>query len=607
MSFLKTLLATVLGFFLSMMLVGGFLVAMMIAMVSASGDTRRVSVQSNSLLTIEPQGPLPEYLGTTSFASFTGEREEQTFFDYIEKIEGAKNDPRIRGIWLKLGGFEGSWAQATELRKSLANFKSAGKFIYATSSVGGFNEANYYLATVADSVIMHPVADMEINGIFAAVSFFKPMLDRIGVKAEVVRAGAYKSAVEPFILESASPESSQMMQELVNGTFEVFTSTVQQARGISADDLRAILDGRSLVSASEAQALRLIDATMYEDTFTEMMKKKLSGAKDGDSASSARKLNTIGIDDYEPSVRGDDEEIDEDDNGDRGEVAIVYANGTIQQGESRFTPNPLFGGNVVGDETFVQAMKSAREDDDVKAVVIRVDSPGGDADASEAMWREVVLTKEKKPVIVSMGGVAASGGYFIAAPADTIVADPNTITGSIGAFGLWFNAQGLFEEKLGINTNIFKTNPNADMLTPRRATTPEDRAIMSRYIDTIYQKFLNVVATGRRMSVDSVNAIAQGRVWTGTQAKSIGLVDVLGGLDDAVTIAATRAGLKKGGYDIRVLPLPKDIFETLGDLFGASMANLFTPRTQLDDYRMVAEELERRSGVQMWMFTVDLR
>jgi protease-4 len=310
--------------------------------------------------------------------------------------------------------------------------------------------------------------------------------------------------------------------------------------------------------------------------------------------------------DYPEVSLGDYVENDnlESDNVGKGEqIAIVYATGGISSGKSKYSPNPLFGGQMVGSESFIEAMRTARESKSVKAVVLRIDSPGGDADASEAMWREVDLTRRTKPVIVSMAGLAASGGYFIAAAGDTIVAEPTTITGSIGVFSLHFSMEKFFRDKIGINTQLFETNPNADFFV---RTSDAERAILARHIDTVYQHFMKVVADGRKLSIDSVNSIAQGRVWTGSQAKQVGLVDLLGGLDTAVSIAARRVGLKRGGFEIRVLPREKSWVEELSSLFQDRVANLFSRRSAVDEFRSTIEALRSRSGVQARMVEIKI-
>jgi protease-4 len=421
MSFWKTLLATILGFFVGMLLLGVFSFLMMIAVIASSSERAQVAVMRNSVLKIEPDGAIAEYFRVAGLKGFGTDNEALTLREYLSRIEAAKKDDRIEGILLKLGSYRGSWAQAQEFRRALEDFKTSGKFIYASSSSQGYNEINYFLATVADSILFNPAASMEINGIAASVTYFKPMLERIGVQAQVVRAGSFKSAVEPFILDSASAESEEMMMQLVEGSFAPFRQAVQEKRKITSEQLDDILTNRALVTAAEARDLRLVDAVIYDDEIAKLISTRTSVTG---------KPRLVDISDYYSQK----EDMDED--APNNQIAVVYATGTINRGESDYSPGPFFGGESIGDETFAEAMRTARENSSIKAVVLRIDSPGGDAAASEEMWREVVLTREKKPVIVSMGAVAASGGYFIAAPADTIIAEPTTLTGSIGVFGL---------------------------------------------------------------------------------------------------------------------------------------------------------------------------
>jgi len=595
MSFLKALFASILGFFIAMMLISLFSVIILIGIANSAATKEKVSIPSNTVLKLDLTS-IPEYSAENPFLVFTGESPELTMRGYIQAIEHAKKDDRIKGIWMLLGDYAGGWAQAGELRDKLADFKTSGKFIYATSNVSGFDEVNYYIATSADTIVMNPAAGMEMNGIFAGLSFFKPMLDRIGVTVGVARAGNFKSAVEPFVLDSASPDNKAMMTDLVTRIFSRFKIAVQESRKISPESLEDILNNRVMLTAEEAHGLGLIDGLMYDDEVDALIKRRVK-------RDSSRTAPVIEIDDYadaELGAAGDNSSSD-------GEIAIVYAVGSIGAGESHYSPNPLFGGEMIGSETFGEAMKNAREDEDVKAVVIRIDSPGGDASASEAMWREVVLTRQKKPVFVSMAGVAASGGYFIAAAADTIVAEPSTLTGSIGVFRLWFNTKRLFEQKIGINTQIIRTNPHADIYSSARDASTPEMEIAERGVDSVYKTFLGVVAGGRHLSVDSVDRIAQGRVWTGEEGKQIGLVDELGGLERTLDIAAKRVGLKKGSYSLKILPRPKPWIETIAERFGGSASALLGSRTPLDEYTTIIKALDERTGVQARMNDLQLR
>ncbi len=582
MSFTKALFASILGVFISISLVIFVMIMITFGIISSATSGTEVAVAPGSVLKIKPDGGIAEYVGSQSLRDIASGSSRLTLRGYLNRIQAAAKDDRIKGIWLQLGSYSGSWAQASELREKLVAFRKSGKFIYAVSDVNGWNEVNYFLASAADSVIMSPAAHMELNGIYAALPFFKPLLDKLGVKAEIVRAGSFKSAVEPFILDSASAESRLMVSQMVESSFGVFLRGVQESRKVSAAELQDIVQNRAFLSAAEAQAAQLVDAVMFNDQVLDLLRKRTGkGEKDEPSV--------IKLEDYEVDAESGDRD---------GAIALVYAVGAIGSGESRYNPNPLFGGEMLGSETFVKALRTAREDDGIKAIVIRIDSPGGDAAASEEMWREIVLTREVKPVIVSMAGVAASGGYYIAAPADTIIAESATITGSIGVFGMWFNMKELMEKKVGINTQVIKNGPYADMYSSARPALSQELMLASRQVDSVYHTFLTVVSQGRGLSMDSVHAIAQGRVWTGEQAQALGLVDLLGGLDRALEVAAVRGGLKEGRYSVRVLPKKKDFFETLSETFGSGVAAIISGRTSIDDYKVIYEAMQERSGVQ---------
>ncbi len=596
MSFFKALLASTLGVLLALALAFGLFVVMIISIGVSASKEPPTAVAKNSVLVIEPGPLINEFTACTGFSRLGGISRPATLREYLRKIESAKKDDRIRGIWLKLGGFAGSWAHAEELRAKLREFRAGDKFIYATCDENGMDEINYYMATVADTIALDATSGMEMNGIYAAISFYKPLLQKLGVKANVVRAGAYKSAVEPFILDSASKESREMTSAIVDETFQRFTEAVTADRKVDAATLNEIVQTNPMLTPNDALRYRLVDAVLYQDQITDMFKRRLADSS---------KVRTVKLREYQPETTVDPDE-DEDNAG--KQIAVVYAVGTIVRGDAGDNEDPVFGGETIGSDTFAEAMRAARESKAVKAVVLRINSPGGDASASEAMWREVVLTQKKKPVIVSMGGVAASGGYFIAAAADTIVADPGTITGSIGVFGLWFTMKDFFEGKLGINTQVIKTGPSADMFSPARDPSDLERAILARSVDTTYHKFLSVVAQGRKMSVENVDAIAQGHVWTGKQAKERGLVDVLGGLDTALAIAARHAGLKPGGYSLRILPQPRSIFEEIAAALGGGLATVSSGGVSLaDQYNAMLKSVKVHSGVQMRMVDFDLR
>lgn len=586
MTFFKTLLATILGFFVSLVLVTIILVMITGAFIAAVGSDDVYTIADKSLVRFELSGAIPEYSRGTLSGIFSSGR-DLYFAEYLRGLERIKSDDRISGIHLKIGGFAGNWAQAAELRRKLEEVRSSGKFIIASSGVHGFDEKEYYVASAADSVILHPSAGLELNGIAASLVFFKPMLDRLGVKPEILRVGKFKSAVEPFLLDSASEENRAMTRALVVGIFSEFTSAIEKSRKISPAALQQMIDSTAIFSAEQARSARLIDAVLYDDQLEAvLLKMSGQGAK--------RRIDDIDLADYTMQEIDGENEMGED------QVALVYAVGTIVAGEGGSGAGPLSDGESIGSDTFAEAMKAARESDNVKAVVVRIDSPGGDASASEAMWREVVLTKEAKPVIVSMGGSAASGGYFIAAPADTIVAEPATLTGSIGVFALRFNADELMRERIGINNQTITSNPHADMMSMFRSPTELERRMLGARTDSIYALFLRIVAEGRGLSLDSTRNLAEGRVWTGRQAHANGLVDLLGGIEDAVTIAARSGGLKEGGYRLRILPRQKTMMEQFDEVFSSAAATL-TGSIESRYYRELIERLESVSGIQALM------
>jgi protease-4 len=594
MSFFKTLLATTLGVFIALFVFVIASVGIVIAIVvSAEKSNQTVSVPTGTVLEVSFAGAIPELPADRRFSAFLDEDISLSLASYLDGLDRVAHDKRVAGLLLNLDKFGGTWAQADEIRAKLEDVKRSGKFIYAVGGVGGYSEKDYYLATVADSIILNPAGELEMNGIFATLAFFKPAMDKLGIEANVVRAGAYKSAVEPFINESASPQNAEMTTSLVNDIFNGFKEKVSASRGLSKDALENILDQHALVTAEEAIKLHLVDAVLYDDQVNDLIRAR-TNKKEG------TKRPTVAFDDYASSG-------DESDASDRGQIAVVYADGAIASGESGYSPNPLFGGQVIGSETFIKAIREARDARSVKAIVLRINSPGGDAAASEAMWREVTLARQKKPVIVSMGSLAASGGYFIAAAADTIVAEPTTLTGSIGVFGLWFNLQKFYRNTLGVNIQVIKTNPNADMLASAEPPTELEKAIMTKQIDTVYSHFLSVVSQGRRITTDSVNAIAQGRVWTGRQALANGLVDILGGLDKAIEIAAARGGLKKGEYSIRTLPNDQGLFAVFKRVFRSHAQDIFSPTPSIEAFHQTLEALQKRRGIQARMVDISIK
>jgi protease-4 len=586
MSFFKVFFATVLGFFTSLILIVLLAVGIVAALIASFGSENVVHVATRSVLTIDLSKSYPEHqaiAGLTDLAR--GGAGALSLRELVAAIDHAASDGRIAAIRLEASGSPGSWAAAEEIRRALEHVRAAGKPVIATIGQGGIAEGGYFVASAAQRIIAVPGSHVEMNGIAAVLPFVKPAMDRLGITAQVVRVGAFKSAVEPFTRDSASPETLLMTRELVDGTFKRFREVVAESRKIQPSALASILSTRGLMTAYEARSAGLVDDVLYEDQIDSVLRARTNRAQDDD-------VETISVTRYATAVADD-----LDDGTGPNQIAVVYAVGEITAGKSGTSPSPLGGGQTLGDETFREAMQTARDNKAIKAVVVRIDSPGGEAGPSEAMWREIRLTAARKPVIASMGATAASGGYFLAAACDSIVAEPTTVTGSIGVFGLWFTIREFLRETIGVNLQVIRSDSLADMGSMLRAPTDLERDILQRSVDSTYRKFLTIVSEGRGISLQEADRIGQGRVYTGARAKQLGLVDELGGLDRAVTIAAARAGLKKDGFRLRILPHKRSLFDSIAEMVGGDDESILAGGS-LEAGRMLRAELERRSGVQ---------
>jgi protease-4 len=468
-------------------------------------------------------------------------------------------------------------ANLLELREVLEDFKLSGKFIIAYDEA--FTEGGYYLASVADEVYMNPIGGVDFNGFASEVIFLKGFFEKVGIKPEVFRVGEFKSAVEPFILDQISPENRLQTQSFLDDINANALMAIAASRGIGLDSLTKINTQMLVRKPKDAVTYGLMTALLYEDEVNAKLREKL-GLEEGDEISS---VNATDLNSVAKSKNVSSE----------NRIAVIIAEGEIVSGKAD---------GVISSEKFAEEIRNARKNEKIKAIVLRVNSPGGSVLASEVIWREVSEAQKVKPVIVSMGEVAASGGYYIAAPADTIVAQPNTITGSIGIFGLSFNVQELLNDKLGITTDVVKTGEFSDFMSAGRPTTEVERMIMQSSVEDGYETFISRVATGRGMSIEAVKEVASGRVWTGNQAKARGLVDVLGGLDTAIEIAA---GKIKAGDDYRVVYYPevKPWFETIMDDFGQNVRVGFLKHELQENYKIYqqVEKLKSYQGIQARM------
>lgn len=555
-SFLKYTLATIVGVFIVHIIL--FILFMGVVGTIATLSNKTAPVKPNSILTIQLNGEIFDRTSDNLFdqIDFLSMSSKNTFGlnNILQSIRKAATDDNIKGIYLDLTEIQGNFgalATTEEIRNALLQFKTSGKFIYSYSNLG-YSQKSYYLATAADKIYVNPESPLLLAGMSSSISFYKETLDKLGIQPEVVKVGKFKSAVEPFISTEMSEANRRQVQRYLDSSWGTIVKGISESRRISVDSIQAITDKFDIYTTKQFCDWGFFDGTFYEDEMLALLKKETN-------SDSTAKLNTIGLNDYRkaPQVStatGKDK------------IAIVYAQGEIGSEQSNTSIGP----------ELAKTIRKVREDDKVKAIVLRVNSPGGSALTSEIIWREVDLATRKKPLIVSMGNVAASGGYYISCAADTIVADPSTLTGSIGIFGLFFSGEKLIKDKMGIQTNVVKTNEHSDfggsyplpLPISSRPLTAYEKNVLQNYVNQGYETFLNRVMAGRGISRDSLDAIAQGRVWTGEDALKIGLVDVLGGMDDAVKIAAAKAGLEH--YSIVEYPVEKNpVEELLNSLTGS--------------------------------------
>jgi protease-4 len=455
-------------------------------------------------------------------------------------IEKAKYDDNIKGIYLNIDVVNSSMASLEEVRDKLQEFKdSTDKFILAYSEM--YSQKAYYISSIADKVYLHPEGFLEFKGLSYEGMFFKEALEKLEVEPQIIRHGKFKSAVEPFILDKMSESNRKQVKRFISSIWEDMKTDIASGRDLPEDELNTIAEGLLVQSAKDALDYKLADALQYEDQIEDTLRKKIGIKEDKEIEKiSLKAYSQIGVSSKKKKFSKD-------------KIAVIFAQGAINSGEG--------DNESIGSVTTSNAIKKARKDDKIKAIVLRVNSPGGSALASETILREMELAKAVKPVVVSMGDVAASGGYYIACKADTIVANPTTITGSIGVFGVLMNFEKMMKNKLGITTDRVKTNAFADLASPTRPLTQEERAIIQNQVERVYDKFITHVAEGRNMSKEEVDSIGQGRVWTGKDALELGLVDVMGGMEDAITIAADMAELES--YRITKLPIEKNPIEKI--------------------------------------------
>ena len=540
--FLKNTFACVLGVVIAGLVLPIVGIAVIAGIAAPAGNGE---IEKNSVLFLDLNGTIEERAEENPFASMMNDEFKTYGLDEIlSAIKEAKRNENIEGIYLQAGAIEkASGASFEEIRGELESFKESGKFVVAYGDQ--YSQELYYLATIADKVILNPQGSIAWHGLASSPIFYKELLEKVGVEMQVFKVGTYKSAVEPFIATEMSDANREQLSELLASTWDEFLAAVSASRNVPKERLDEYADRfMDFCQAEEYVACGMADTLLYKDGVLDYLK-SLTGVEGDDD------LNLVTMETMKNWLKASEAVKPYDAN----RIAVYYAFGDIDGSTSSF--------EGINSKKVIKELRELREDDDVKAVVLRVNSPGGSAYGSEQIWREVTLLKAVKPVVVSMGDYAASGGYYISCAADCIVANPTTLTGSIGIFGMFPTAEKLLKDKVGLDFDVVKTNRMADFGEMSRSFRPEEKVVLQKYVNNGYDLFLKRCADGRGVAVEDIAKIAEGRVWTGSKAKEIGLVDELGDLDKAVGIAAQKAGLAH--YSVKAYPEEENFVEKLMD------------------------------------------
>lgn len=568
MKFLGNVLATIVGIFVFTLL---FFFGILFIGAVFGGDEQNIEVKENSVIELNLSKIQYDYAGKFSDPWVTAFSNETQIglTDVIAAIKAAKNDENIKGISILNNYSSLGMAQSKAVRDALEDFKKSGKFVMAYAN--SYSQQDYYLNSVANTIYINPVGEMEFKGMSSDVLFFKDFQEKTGVKMEVIRHGKYKSAVEPFLENKMSDANREQITALLNSIWNSVVVDIAKSRNVSVQKLNEIANGLLARTPEMAKAQKLVDIIAYEDVYHNAIKKLLK-------VDSKEDYESVSILDYTQNFITTSIPTDTSD-----EIAIIYAQGDIESGEGDV--------NVIGEGAMRRSIIEARDNEDVKAIVLRIDSPGGSALTSDLIWREIELAKKIKPVVVSMGNYAASGGYYIACNASKIFAENNTITGSIGVFGILPNFSGL-STKMGIYSEQVNTHQNAGNYNPFAPIDEKFKAVTLEGVEKVYSTFVSHVAKGRKMTFAQVDAIAQGRVWTGSEALKLGLVDKIGGLDDAITEAARLSKTKN--YSTKNYPeFEKDFDEFLENFtFARTRERFIKEEIGEENYRMI-EQIKR--------------
>ena len=577
--FFKMFFASMLGFIVGSIVLTFLMFAILIGIASSVSNPDKQEAKGNSVLTLTLNYEVPEQTNFNPLAALTsgGMNMDASMGmnDILHLIKKAKTDKNISGIYINAGTFGGGISTAKQIRDALIDFKHSKKFIVAYADV--YSQKGYYLASVADHIVLNPAGAVEWRGLNAQIMFFKGLLEKIGVDVQVFYDGKFKTATEPFRYDKMSEPNKLMTRELLTNIQNNYVSSISASRNIDTATLNHIADSMLIRTATDAIRFHFVDEAGYSDAAKKFMLKQMKQKDD-------EKINFISLSKYSNTPDNEKKSLDQD------KIAIVYAQGNIVDGQG--------DKDNIGGDRFAALFEKLRRDDKIKAIVFRVNSPGGSAVASDVIWREVNLTKQKKPVVVSMGDYAASGGYFVSCSATKIVSQPTTLTGSIGVFAIIPCAQKLFNDKLGLTFDHVGTGKYSDFGDLTRPFNDDEKVIIQNEVDSIYAQFKNRVYTGRNLDPALVDSIAQGRVWTGTQALAWGLVDTLGGIDDAIKIAADL--IKSKNY--RTVEYPEvdnkwtQIFSALNDSKEEQL------KTELGEWYTLFEQVKSISmlkGMQM--------
>lgn len=558
-SFLKFFLASFVALIVFSLL-SFFFMLMLMARLGA-GARAKVAVGPNAVLVVDLSRPLPEMHTDNFFSSFDagGAADLPGLFEASSLIRNAATDDRVKGIYIKADANANGFAGSEEIRRAVAAFRKSGKFVYAYAE--NMSQNAYYIASTANKVYVHPKGGIDFTGYSMTLMYFKGLLEKLDIEPQIFYNGKFKSATEPLREYKMSDANRIQTTSFLGELYGDYLSKVGEARKLDTATLHRYANEGLIFQPTDAEQYKLIDGLRYDDQVMDEIKRSLAIGGD-------EQVNFVSLNRYAASERGMESYS--------GNIALIYAQGEIHSGE--------VSENTIAGDDYVKMIREARQDKDIRAIVFRVNSPGGSALASESIWRELTLARKSKPVVVSMGDYAASGGYYISCMADSIFAEPQTLTGSIGVFTVLPNMEGFFNKKLGITFDGVKTGQYADAGTSTRPLTEKEKAFVQRAIDTIYDTFKQRVVAGRKLSAGVVDSISQGRVWTGRQAQKLGLVDRLGGLQDAIDCAARMANVPE--VDVTVFPRQKDPFERMVRNFSQQMKADMVKEELGADYRI---------------------